>query len=185
MKKMPTMPCRGSRWPGQDWSARSGSHGAIAEHVQIQVLALVTEPMRILHTHFMKLGHAAPNPYRTPPVLDEIWEPTSIAYRVLSYFATMLRGHSNRLRIIWQAAGYDSFAAWQAGAEPAFRLLRRLILQAAAWVERRLFMNYFDGREAWPLFGLCDQRRLEKTRRDHPEVFSHINEKQKLYNKRR
>jgi hypothetical protein len=55
------------------------------QHVRAQVLASVTEPMRILHAHYMKLGHAAPNPHRTPPLLNEIWEPTSLAYRVLCY----------------------------------------------------------------------------------------------------
>ena len=118
----------------------------------------------------MKLGHAAPNPHRTPPLLNEIWEPTSLAYRVLCYYSTLLQGSSSRLRLVWQAAGYESFVSWQMGAEQHFLLLRRLILHAESWVERRLCMHYFDSREVWPLFATCDPRRAA----DHDAIITKL-----------
>ena len=60
----------------------------VKQRVRVQVLALVTEPMGILRTCFTKRGHAA---QRTPPLLDDIWEPTSLAYRVLCYYFTLLQ----------------------------------------------------------------------------------------------
>ena len=56
------------------------------------------------------------------------------------------------------------------GAEQHLLLLRRLILHAASWVERRLCMRYFDSQEAWPLFATCDPRRVA----DHDAIITKL-----------
>ena len=138
-----------------------GFLGSEEHRSTVRILAVAMEPIRAVHAHFMSVAHAAPNPYKTPPVLDEVWKATSTSYRALAYISTLLVGQQERLRLIWQGEGFESLQAWQDSDSGGSIKLRRCLLHAAGWITRRLYRHFFKSNEVWPLFVLADNRRRD------------------------
>jgi len=133
-----------------------------SQHLIVRLLCIIIEPLRVIHTRFMKLGHAAPNAERLPALFDEIWDSKSISLRVLAYYSSMLTGvveHCNRLILVLAPEGHANLQPWQVAQPQQALLIRRLILHAASWVDRRLVQPLRDCRNGWSVFAIGDHRR--------------------------
>ena len=92
-----------------------------------------------------------------PPLLDYIWDRTSLAAQAQQYFSMMLQGRLPRVRLIFQLDDVETFRTWHRKCPEKGLLLRRMILLATGWVRRRLVLVAEDLSLA--LFALGDNRR--------------------------
>ena len=127
---------------------------------QIHMLAVALEPLRYLHLYFMRLGHAQPDYNKVPGLLNLIWGPTSVVYLCLQYYSSLLGGRSSRLVLIWPRCGSASYRDWLRSFPVFATTFRRLIISAAAWLERRLWLMCSS--DELKFFGLADRRRADE-----------------------
>ncbi len=137
-----------------------------ARRFHIVLLCVVLEPLRALHSCFMAAGSAPARPTEGPPLLNLIWERRSVVTKAMQWYGTLLSGKCSRLRLLWQTHdGCDSLAAWQRQYPEHARLLYRMVVFAAAWVQRRHGLYVLkQGQRRWPLslFALGDARRASE-----------------------
>jgi hypothetical protein len=75
---------------------------------EITLICLVTEPLRLLHNHFLKLANNAVDVSRPPPAFKLMNDKVSIVRHVCQYFASMLQCAVDRLALLWMLGGYSS-----------------------------------------------------------------------------
>ena len=130
------------------------------ERFQRTLLAIVVEPLRHLHSTFLKYAHTAPDDESWPALLQQIWAPSSKFTAVLQYYSSMLAGRCARLRLVWQLTGCPTMSEWMTQQPEQARQARNLILLVAASVHRR-FAASLD-RYPFKLFAVADARRDDR-----------------------
>ena len=86
--------------------------GDRAQVFQVTLMSVVLEPIRILHSFFLQIGHGAIDCTRLPPTFDLIWRKRSIYWQVLQYYSACLQCLAPHLRLLWQAHSCVSAAEW-------------------------------------------------------------------------
>lgn len=79
----------------------------------ISTLAIIVEPLRILHSRFMYMSHQVKTDAKIPSFLNELDETHSIVVRVLQYFSSLLALSCSRARLLWQWSGAESGLDWK------------------------------------------------------------------------
>ena len=123
------------------------------------VIAIVMEPIRKICSWFLKGALYSPCDRKQPAPRQQLaWRRASIVVHALQHVAALLTGVSGRLRLVWQfVRGYASVEEWFDACPSDAKLLRRVLLLAEGWIERRLVatMETMDVQ----LFMLGDRRR--------------------------
>ena len=129
------------------------------ERFQRTLLAIAIEPLRHLHSLFLKFAHTAPNDQEWPNLLSEVWAPASRFIAVLQYFSTLVAGTCTRLRLIWQLEGCLTMSDWIDQHPQQARQARHLFLLLAGSVHRR----YVATLDKYPfkLYAVADARRCD------------------------
>ncbi|CAE7364228.1 unnamed protein product, partial [Symbiodinium necroappetens] len=135
-----------------DWRALAGRRyhrfckvlASPEERFQRTLLAIAIEPLRHLHSRFLKFAHTAIDEQSWPVLLQELWGPSSKYVAVMQYMARLLHGDGTRLMLLAGLSGHESIETWvldcpsEAAAARWFFLLHALILKlTVAAVERR------------------------------------------------
>lgn len=136
-----------------------------AERFQRVLLAIVMEPLRHLHSAFLRHAHTAPDDQAWPLLLAEMWGPSSKFMIVRQYLSALLAGDGSRLRLMWQWDGCTSMSHWLAEHPDQGRQARNLILLVAGSVHRRFATTLY--RFPFKLFSVADARRC-----DHESVIN-------------
>ena len=120
-------------------------------------LSVALEPLRCLHSFFMKSSLSLPDFKKPPPLLDILHPPASIVQGVLQYLSHLLRGSAaKRWRLVYGQLGHDSFDEWQEHSPSEVTLLRRILLVIVCQVQRRHASKY--NKFPWRLLSLGDAR---------------------------
>ncbi|CAJ1389305.1 unnamed protein product [Effrenium voratum] len=122
------------------------------------LLAIMVEPLRHLHSVFLKFAHAAADDQNWPPLLGEVWAPCSKYVAVLQYYSSLLSGQGSRLRLLWQLGGHASMESWFSEEPGQVSRVRSNILMIASSLHRRFSTSL--NKWPWRLFGIADMRRL-------------------------
>ena len=139
------------------------------DRFRIVALAVVIEPLRLLHSRFMALAHRCKSSNKLPGIMDEIDCSRSFIVRVQQYLSTLLRCVNGRSRLVWQWSGQDSALLWMLQEPEQARLMHRLTLSAAAWVERRFSIYLTDF--PWQLLRVADPRCADGDKESIVEAF--------------
>ena len=129
----------------------------------LMVTLLVAEPFRIM-THVLI---AASNNERSfvgfPPLMNLLYDPTSIFIFSLQYLSSLLRGTASRTRLLW-GRKYNSFQRWIEREVDEARFFRRAVCHAIGQIELRHVRKF--RRLPWRMFTFADTRRsvLERER---------------------
>jgi len=92
---------------------RSKMIAASREHYfEIVSLAVIIEPLRLLHQRFIYIGSMSYNDKSWPHILDELHGGLSYVVAVLQYYSTFLAGKSTRFRLIWMLSGSITVERW-------------------------------------------------------------------------
>ena len=123
----------------------------------ICTLAVVVEPLRILHSRFMFMSHQVKTNNKVPSIFNELDETRSIVVRVLQYYSSLLGLSCGRARLLWQWSDAENSEEWIRDFPEQALTTRRLILAASAGVVRRLskLVKEFP----WLMLSLGDLRR--------------------------
>ncbi|CAK9068961.1 unnamed protein product [Durusdinium trenchii] len=121
------------------------------------LLAVVVEPLRHLHSSFLKFAHSAADDRNYPKLLDEVWPAQSMYVAILQYFSTFLANQCSRLRLLFQISGCRSFEEWCAEEPLQVSATRSQLLLVATVLARRYHTTLY--RWPWKLFGIADMRR--------------------------
>jgi hypothetical protein len=148
-----------------DWQAIAGSRyrrsmlclQSQEERFHRTLLALVMEPLRHLHSSYLKYAHAAADDESWPKLLNEVWPRASISVAAQQYFSTMLEGTCPRFRLVWQLTGCSSFQQWVEQHPAEAKIARSQILMVTLLLRRR--HNNTLNRWPWKLFSVADARR--------------------------
>ena len=124
-------------------------------------LAIVVEPLRVLHSRYMATSRQRPATGR-PNLLDEVHNSRSLVTAALQYYSTLFSLDCDRARLVWQWSGCLTARQWVRDYPDEARTFRRLILAAAGDLHRRL--KKFTRDFPWLLFGLADVRRTHDDR---------------------
>ena len=116
------------------------------ERFHRRLLAIVIEPLRHLHSTYLRFAHEAINDLKWPRLIDEIWGPTSKCVQVLQYFSTLVSGQATRLKLLWRLDGASSMEEWIVSNDCHVKQTRRLLLSAMTSVHRR-HLHVLQG---WP-----------------------------------
>ena len=123
------------------------------------LLAITIEPLRHLHSTYLRFAHEALDDQKWPRLIDEIWGPTSKGVEVLQYYSTLLSGRATRLKLLWRLDGANSIEEWIVSNVSHAKQTRRLLMNAMASVYRRHVQELRD----WPwalLLGLFSRNIL-------------------------
>lgn len=150
-----------------EWRALAGSRFqrtckmlvSYEERFERTLLAIAIEPLRHLHSAFLKCAHTAPDDQSWPTLLQQIWAPSSKFVAVLQYYSSLLTGACGRMRLLFQLDGHTSMSQCVAECPEEARQARNLILLIAGSVHKR-FLATLD-RFPFKLFGLADARRRD------------------------
>ena len=96
----------------------------------VAVLCVVVEPLRLMHTFFMKLANLPFGADRLPPLLNELDEGRSLIVRVQQYYSTLLHCLCSRINLVWHwnynEPHVTSMLAWLFSFPQQARIARRL-----------------------------------------------------------
>lgn len=126
------------------------------ERAHRMILAVVLEPLRHLHSSFLKYAHSAANTLEWPKLLDEVSPSRSQYVAILQYYSHLLAGNGSRLRLIFQLFGCATVEQW-IREEPDLASAARSQILAAATVLARRYRNTVC-KWPWRLYGLADLR---------------------------
>ena len=127
-----------------------------SERFQRVLLCISLEPLRHMHSTYLKFAHAAPDDEAWPLLMQELRLPSSKVVCVLQYLATLLCGKGSRLVLLEQLHRPFSSHDWvRECPEEALAVRARLLLIAAS-LDRRHACNV----DRWPfkLYSLADAR---------------------------
>ena len=75
---------------------------------------------------------------RRPAVYELMDDRSSLPRYVCQYYSSMARGAVDGLRLIWGLYDHQTLEEWMDTLPALARAVRRVVLDAAAWVARRL-----------------------------------------------
>ncbi|CAE7945648.1 unnamed protein product [Symbiodinium necroappetens] len=127
------------------------------ERLRRAILAVSIEPLRHVHSTFLKFAHAAADSESWPVLLNEVWTPTSKICSVLQYLSTLLAGQGSRLALVSQESGEISLQGWIRSRPQEAKAARQQFLLVAVGLHRRYEANIL--RYPFKLFGVADARR--------------------------
>ena len=127
------------------------------ERLHRTILAVSIEPLRHVHSTFLKFAHAAADSESWPVLLNEVWTPTSKICSVLQYLSTLLAGQGSRLALVSQESGEISLQGWIRARPEEAKAARQQFLLVAVGLHRRYEANIL--RHPFKLFGVADARR--------------------------
>ena len=126
------------------------------ERAHRMILAVVLEPLRHLHSSFLKYAHSAVNTLEWPKLLDEVSPSRSQYVAILQYYSHLLAGNGSRLRLIFQMFGCATLDQWICD-EPALASAARSQIAAVATVLSRRYRTTIL-KWPWRLYALADLR---------------------------
>ena len=147
-----------SRLQGVRYKASLAFFGDRATPDILMHLGLCLEPMRMLTAWWMRRARTVDYGER---MLDAIYAPYSPIASSLQYLASMLRGDSGRLVLVWRPHA-ESLHRFYEQRPDLVRSLRRLLLVTHASIFRRHSCAYSDA--SWAISKLADGRIPEEER---------------------
>lgn len=102
--------------------------------LRLVVLALVEEPLKFLAFKFLSFSQPASS---QAPLLILNNEHRSPLVAVTQYLTGLLASNSDRLILLFRRAGFMSLDDWEKHNKSDIRYLRRLVMLALSWVQRR------------------------------------------------
>ena len=127
-----------------------------SERFQRVLLCISLEPLRHMHSTFLKFAHAAPDDEAWPLLMQELRLPSSKVVCMLQYVATLLCGKGSRLVLLEQLHRPFSSQDWvRECPEEALAVRARLLLIAGS-LDRRHACNV--DRYPFKLYSLADAR---------------------------
>ena len=107
------------------------------ERFQRVLLSLAIEPLRHLHSRFLKHAHTAPDDTAWPLILNEIWPSSSKFVAAMEHLATLLATQSSRLLLLAQLSEERGIAEWVHQCPDEALQARSRFLMVAASLQRR------------------------------------------------
>ena len=101
------------------------------------LLSLSIEPLRHVHSCFLKHAHTAPDDASWPLLLNELWPPASRNVAAMEHLATLLGGESSRLVLLFALSQNETVAQWVENCPEEAKRARSTFLLVAASLHRR------------------------------------------------
>ena len=108
--------------------------GATDLGMKLVTLSLVEEALRYLTYKFLTFSDPT---HSAVPIFALNNERRSPLIAATQYLTGLLFGDSARLVLLYQRAGFTSLAEWEENRPQHIRYVRRLVMLACAWVQRR------------------------------------------------
>ena len=116
--------------------------------LRLVVLNIVDEVVRYLHFQILQHGDISSD---KPTLSIFSYRPSSPFHSALQYLSSLLFCKSGRMVLIFAGQGFRSVGDWEASKPSEVRILRRIVLLASSWIQRR----HVDRLEQMP-FLLCN-----------------------------
>jgi len=99
--------------------------------------AIVLEAVRYITQWLLRLSAEVQPPCHWPGLCNAVNASMSPIIHALQYLASLTLGTAPRLQLLYRYMGCQSYAVWCDQHKPMVRQLRRYILVAAVWINRR------------------------------------------------